>query len=246
MVLTAPPYRPLFDSNTAARSLLIGLVAYWPLDEASGTRADKVGVSALTDNNTVTGAAGPSGKLPLASQFTAANSEFLSVADNAALSMGAGARFTIGGHLYPDAIPATVFDILGKNNAGTAREYRVNKGTNNRLNLEISPDGATPVATAQSGLTLAAATWYTWMAGYDGAHIWIRTNNGPVVRTAHSTDVFDGAVAFQIGKVAAGTNYVDGRMCGIAIWKRDLTAAEQTYWHNDGNGRTFVPGLGFF
>ena len=55
------------------------LVAYWTLDEASGTRSDSVGSSDLTDINTVTSAPGI---LNGAAQFTAANNEYFEVADN--------------------------------------------------------------------------------------------------------------------------------------------------------------------
>jgi hypothetical protein len=76
------------------------LVAYWRLDEASGNATDTKGSSTLTDNNTVTSAAG---KISTSRQFTAANSEFLSIADNAALSTG-NIDFWIGGWIYNDSL----------------------------------------------------------------------------------------------------------------------------------------------
>src|SRR5512137_2929130 len=65
-------------ASPAGSTLLNGLVAYWPLDEQSGTRYDAVGDADLTDNNTVLASnAGPSGTV---ASFVAANSESLSVA----------------------------------------------------------------------------------------------------------------------------------------------------------------------
>ena len=66
-------------------TLPTNLIAYWKLDEASGTRNDSKGANHLTDNNTVTQAVGKVGN---AAQFTLANSEYLSIADNADLSAG--------------------------------------------------------------------------------------------------------------------------------------------------------------
>ena len=66
-------------------TLTTSLIAHWNLDEASGTRVDAKGGNDLTDNNTVTQA---TGIVSNAGQFTAANSEYLSIADNAALSTG--------------------------------------------------------------------------------------------------------------------------------------------------------------
>ena len=63
-------------------SLLDSLVSYLELEEASGTRNDSHGTNHLADNNTVTQAAG---KIGNAAHFTGANSEYLSIADNASL-----------------------------------------------------------------------------------------------------------------------------------------------------------------
>lgn len=80
-------------------TLITDLAAYWKLDEASGTRSDSAGSSHLTDNNTVTQS---SGRVGNAGQFTAANNEYLSVADNAALSSG-DVDITVAGWIYLDA-----------------------------------------------------------------------------------------------------------------------------------------------
>src|SRR5690348_11404000 len=66
-------------------ALTDSLVGYWKLDEASGSRADSAGANTLTDNNTVAGLAG---LISNAGDFERDNSESLSIADNAALSMG--------------------------------------------------------------------------------------------------------------------------------------------------------------
>lgn len=62
-------------------SLATNLVAYWKLDEASGTRVDSHGSNDLTDNNTVTSA---TGVINDGAYFTAANTEYLSRADGGA------------------------------------------------------------------------------------------------------------------------------------------------------------------
>lgn len=60
-------------------------VAHWNLNESSGTRVDSVGSNDLTDNNTV---GVDTGKFGNAAYFDILNSEYLSINDNAALSMG--------------------------------------------------------------------------------------------------------------------------------------------------------------
>ena len=66
----------LFHSSTTTNELLNDLVAYWPLDEFSGTRSDSHfrGID-LTDNNTVGSATGVNNS---GSDFIEPNEEYLS------------------------------------------------------------------------------------------------------------------------------------------------------------------------
>jgi len=73
-------------------ALIDDLVAFWELEEVSGTRVDAHGANDLTDNNTV---ASTTGKVGNCADFEASNSESLSIADNAALSMGVNQSFTV-------------------------------------------------------------------------------------------------------------------------------------------------------
>ena len=99
--------------------LLTNLQAWYTLDEASGTRADSSGNgNSLTDVNTVTQAAG---KLTNAAQFTRANSERLTIADNTSLSMG-DIDFTLCAWVYFDTLP--VAGLISKWN-GTSDEYTI-------------------------------------------------------------------------------------------------------------------------
>ena len=99
-------------------------IAFWKLGEASGTRVDSIGSNDLTDNNTVTQAAG---KIGNCAQFTAANSEYLSIADNAALSTG-DIDFSIVFWVYFDSTPSFA-DVIAKWAAGE-QEYVVEFGSN--------------------------------------------------------------------------------------------------------------------
>ena len=66
-------------------SLLTGLSAHWGLEETGGTRLDSTDNNHdLADNNTVLY---ETGKVSRAALFDASNSEFLSVADHADLSL---------------------------------------------------------------------------------------------------------------------------------------------------------------
>lgn len=216
------------------------LVAHWSLEEASGSRADDIGGNTLTDNNTVT--QNP-GKVGNAAQFTAANSESLSIADNAALSM-ADIDFTLWAWVYLDSKSGNR-NIVSKLDAGnTNYEYFTYFSTaDDRFHFGVSPNGtpgAVKEVVAATFGSPALATWSFVVAWHDSVAntLNIQVNNGAVDSTAHSAGVFNGIAAFQIGRNSSG-NYWDGRIDQVGLAKRVLSSAERSQLYNGGNGLPF-------
>lgn len=224
-----------------ASRLRQGLVAYWPLDEASGTRRDEIGGNTLTDNNTVTGSPGPSLSLPLASQFTGANSEYLSIADNDALSVE-GQDFSFLVWLRLDSKAANVGIAAKDNNAPGGREWwmRYTQATDRFVfNLQNS-------TTAILGLTAnnlgspATGTWYMMLGTYQAA---TRLGSISVNAGARDTGTATGDITasngpFVIGR-EFGAAFMDGRMAGAAFWKRAISEADERWLYNGGAGRAW-------
>jgi len=210
-------------------SLLNGLVAYWPLDEASGSRFDLVGGNTLADNNTVTQTPGKVGN---AAQFTAANSEYLDIADNAALSMG-DIDFEIGIGVLLDAKVALRFALSKRLSAGSGTpEYQIwYDNSADRLVFSVVNGTTLVSATANNFGSPGTATWHHVHAWHDSAGdvIGISVNNGAANTTAHSAGVFDGTGNFHLGRNwNGGTLYWDGALDDVKIWKgRILTASER-------------------
>ena len=216
------------------------LQAYWLLGEASGTRNDSHSTNHLTDNNTVTQAAGIQGN---AAQFTAATSESLSIADNAALSMG-DIDFTVCCWAYLDSTGVTR-DLLTKHmSVGDQRAYRLNIQASNEAFFYVDPLGtsigeASILATTFGAWT--AATWHFVIAWHDATAntINIQVDNTGVNSTAFTLGVFDNTAAFQLGNSGNNDAFHNGRVDEAAVWKRVLTADERSYMYNSGLGRTY-------
>lgn len=215
-----------------------GAVACWNLDEASGQRNDSVGSNHLTDNNTVTQAAGKVGN---AAQFTAANSEYLSIADTAALSTG-DIDFTFTAWVYLDS-KATSILVSKSEGAIGKEEYNIlYAGTPDRFQFQIADASTVAVGTVSADNlgSPSTATWYFIVAWHDATAntVNIRVNNGTADSAATTGVPTDTAARFTLGAYAWNLSaYVNGRQDAVGLWKRKLTDAEQSYLYNSGNGR---------
>jgi len=219
-------------------TLPTNLIAYWKLDEASGTRNDSKGANHLTDNNTVTQAVGKVGN---AAQFTLANSEYLSIADNADLSAG-DIGFTIACWVYPDSIGVTQ-EVLEKAPAGlgneaTEYEIRLNGTT---LTFRVG-DNISPVNIDVAG-AISAGVWHFIVAWHDPVAntINVQVNNGTIYSEARTTGSYNSAGDFVIGRQVDNAYYFGGRIDEVGFWKKVLTAQERTDLYNGGSGSTYDP-----
>jgi RHS repeat-associated protein len=212
------------------------LIAWWTMNEASGTRVDSTGATAnnLTDNNTVGSVTGQRGT---AASFVAANSESLSTNDNAALSLN-GTNFTIAGWVKFSSL-GTAQSFISKLSSGNV-EYQIYKGTNDTIVFAAYANtaGTTGAAVATTN-TVAANTWYFVVAQYDGTAVKISLNAGNFASVAYSSGVVDGTNAFRLGAHGSGA-YTDGVLDEVAIYKRVLTQSEIYWLYNNGNGRTYT------
>lgn len=221
----------------SASSLLTSLVAYWKLEEASGTRVDATGRgNDLTDNNTVTQATGIVGN---AAQFTAANSEYLSHADNADLSTG-NVDFTVAAWVYLDSKPASVMGFVTKGSGGstTNAEYSLQYlNTSDRFRLVVFDGGSNAGAAVANNLgSPSTSTWYFVVAWHDSVAdtVNIQVNNGTVNSSAYTFGSWDSTEPLWIGRSSSG--YQNGRIDAVGFWKRVLTAGERTSLYNGGAG----------
>lgn len=223
-----------------ASTLLTNLVAYWKLNEPSGSRFDSFSTNTLGDNATVTVA---DGKVYRSAIFTRANSEFLNIADNAALS-GSDRDFTFAGWGKFTSKPAGMMCLLAKwTTTGNQREYEVfwNNSTD-RLQWHVSSAGSaeSAIVTASNFGAPSLATWYFIEVFHDAANnlIGINVNNGTVNTTSYSSGVFNGTADFTMGQRSAGSFY-DGELDEWGMWNKILTADERAELYNGGNANTY-------
>ena len=122
-------------------SLSVSLIGFWELEEASGTRNDShANALHLTDNATVTS---NTGKVGTAGQFTSANSEYLSRANDALLQTGHIA-YTFALWFYADSHAANGGLVSRYPGVALDREYYLEYRSTQRLNFRVlGTDNAT-------------------------------------------------------------------------------------------------------
>ncbi len=238
----------VFQVDTGG-TLTTGLISYWPLEEPSGLRPDFFGSNDLTDNNTVTGAVG---KVNNAAQFTRANGEWLSHADNASLSIN-GSSFSLAGWVYLDSKPAvanmTICARTGPNGntlgVGDREFDLLYVDTVGKFYFQIY-DGS-GLADAVQATTFGApstGTWYFLVAIHDivAQKIYISVNNGTLDSTSTTKTTIDSTADFSLGnrnQFGIGDAW-DGREDEFGLWKKVLSAQEITDLYNGGVGQTMV------
>lgn len=221
-------------------ALTDNLISFWELGEASGTRNDSHGTNHLTDNNTVLQAAGRVGN---SADFESDNSESLSRADNASLSVG-NIDFTLCAWVKLESKPASTSGILLKGDADD-EEYYLKWQDTDRFKFEVCSAGAFANQTSIEANVLGApvlGNWYFIIAWHDATAntINIQVNNGNVDSAAYTLGSYDSNGDFVIGAYPAFSEYFDGLIDQVGFWKRTLTTEEKTFLYNAGNGRSYA------
>jgi len=224
----------LKDNTNPIGDLSSNLESWWKLEESSGSRVDDAGANDLTDNNTVTRRTGIQG---FCASFDKANSEYLSITDNASLSFGDEA-LTISVWVKLTTKTSDM-GIVGKWDPGSSnQEYLLAYSSAlGKFVFQVSTTGSDTVTVV--GPAPVTGTWYHIVAQHDPTAnmIAIRTDHGTPVTKSHSGGIFDGAAKFIIGAVqnGLGAKY-NGLIDEVGIWRRVLTGDEISTLYNSGSG----------
>jgi hypothetical protein len=235
--------------SAGASPLLTNLSAYWDLNEASGNAIDVHDDNDLVETSgTIASGAGVVAGTGTSRDFEVGDTEWFDLPDNADVSTG-DTDFTIAAWVNLESKGAFRF-IVAKDGGVGIREYSFgyNAGSD-RFVFNVSPDGtALTTVTANNLGSPAVATAYFIVVWHDASAntITIQVNDGTANAAAHTTGVFDGATAFQVGAQGSSLS-MDGLIDEVGFWKRVLTAGERTWLYNSGSGRSYadlVAGVG--
>lgn len=218
------------------------LVAWYTLDETSGTRADShSGGYTLTDNNTVLY---NTGKVSNAAAFVATNSEFLSY-EGAAAAFDMTSDFTVAAWVNPATVPALASICTKSRNAAANTDWLLRVDGAGTGKPEFYTTNGSTYYGAQWGSGLSTSTWafvVGWFSSADNK-VYVQVDNGtPISTNTTGAPPGDANTKMIIGAQdsAAARRPWDGLIDEVAIYSRVLTADERTFLYNSGNGRTYT------
>jgi hypothetical protein len=230
---------------TVSGDLSTGLVAYWKLDEASGTREDIHSTYDLTANGTG-GVGSATGKIgDYAADFEAGDSDYLSRTD--ALGIASTDQFSISMWVKMESTGTT---------QQTPFSFNVNNGTTDQqIYADIGVAGSNVIRLIDAPGNAASYTWsgidttnwhhlvFTYKPStssnglkiyIDGTNVASATSGGTVNAVTASTFTL-GASVFGGGYPPFG-RYFDGLIDEVGVWNTELTSGNVTTLYNSGDG----------
>tara|TARA_R110000824_G_scaffold401771_1_gene615630 strand:- start:319167 stop:321047 length:1881 start_codon:yes stop_codon:yes gene_type:complete len=220
---------PLF----AHAALTDGLVSFWSLNEASGTRADSIG----SNNVSVVGNAisSTTGKTGTAAQFQSGTTGYLSVANNSSFNTGGG-DFSLSAWVYLDNRTGTQVFVSKYSASGYALYY---EPVDSAFLFSTYASGSDGITKGTALGNPSTGTWYHLTGVHDSV---ARTNTLRIndqyqnVITA-VTNQPDTSGPFTIGAFGSGGAFVaNARVDAVGFWNRKLTSGEITQLYASGSG----------
>lgn len=233
----------MFRRRAATGGYPSELVAFWELEETSGTRVDAHNTNCsggcdLTDNNTVGSTTGAVGT---AADFINANSEYLNRTDEADVSLGSDSDFTICAWINDPLSVNNLAFISKRTNSDANTEYKARTRSNGSFQF-LMADG-TSSATLTSAASLSADTWAFVCFWHDSTanEKGVQIDDATPTTASWTTGTVDSTGPLAIGRVSGSADYYDGAIDQVALFIGVvLGSTYKTCLYNSGSGRTYA------
>lgn len=235
--------------NIRQLSLNNGLVAFWNLDEATGTRFDSGpnGLN-LTANNSPLATTGVSAQTLTAASLVKSSVQYLNlpIAQAGALVQTASFTLTAWVKLTTAAVQAGLVTKGTIATTSTSNYSLAYVQSVNRFRATVKVVSAITI-TANTFGAVSTGTWYFLCLTVSApGTASFSINNGTADTTAVGAALdSNNANDFLIGAASNGSNTVvttttlDGAVDAVGFWNRVLTASEISDLYNSGQGRQF-------
>lgn len=226
-------------------SLSTGLVSYWELEEASGTRVDSHGVNDLTAVGSPSNVSAVQGN---GIDLVAASTQYLKITDAAQVGLGGTGSFSIAGWCYPDDLAANIFMCQ----YGASPQYSfiiqfLNAGTGHLAVYHSANGTSFTIKAVNFGSPMTTGSWQHFAVVYDasaGTYKAYRNASAGATVTSYPTSRYNSNADFEIGwrSLGAAGEKFDGGLDEFGFWDKALTSTEVTDLYNSGTGIPYDAG----
>lgn len=218
-------------------TLKTGLLAYWPMNEASGNRVDVHGGYVFADNY---GAGYNTGKVYAnVLEMLDAGNEGLTCSSPGALNF-ADVDFTIALWYYPYSFPLiNTYQHLYRTGRNIfTGGFCIKIAYNSQLAFIVFNSSSLKYASVHCPIA-AINAWYFCVFSHDTTNnkVYASSNNSIPNEVAWSYAMSAGTEQLKIGRE---DDPADFRLGPIAVWNRVLSADERTALYNGGNGLPYA------
>jgi hypothetical protein len=227
------------STDAASTGLKTNLVAYYKLDEASGSAIDEhasydLSIAGGGTVSTVTGIIndGRSGA-------GGANDHLGRASSDTDFSPGVSSFF-VTFWAKPSTLTQAAFPgIVAKYNTSNVEWGVLFNNTTKVPYLTVSANGTAETQVNGATAFPDTSTWLFIAAGWDGTDIKISVNGGAFATVSWTSTIFSGTASFTVLK-RLGANAFAGAVDEVAFWKgRSLTLAEVQSIYNSGSGLAY-------
>lgn len=205
-----------------------GIVSYWPLDEASGTRSDLIGTNHLSPINSPASAAGLVGT---ATDFESSSSQYLKIVNAAQSGLNPTGALSVFGWVKPESTGSIqVIAARGYGNSGYGLSYRASGAGQ----FDTGPGAASSTSSVTAGAwSFLGGVWDGGRKVYfNGA---IESNGAGTGPSATSHD-------FTLGANDMPGEYTDGLVDEVIVARRWFREEEVKALYQRGlNGIRAIP-----
>lgn len=222
-------------------SLGASLDAFWELEESSGDRVDStVNGNDLPEFNSVTSGGGKQGTAAL---FTAANSEYLQIANAALTGVNGGTTVSMAGWVKFNTLGVQT-RLMAKGIGGAAnRSFFFSVLSTNELSVSTSSDGSSWTATnTTTTWSPTTGVWYHVGWSMNGTSLKIYVNGSQIGSTfTGSSSLYNDNAPLNLSSDGGG-GFMDGFMDEWGYWSKELSATDFSNLYNGGSGIPYDAG----
>lgn len=248
--------------TTGTLDLHQGLQAWWRMEEAAGNdRLDstphKIHLAESASYPSTS-----SGRIGNAADNTAGSSIYFTHADKRRLTEFSDEEVEMGAWVQLNSKSADMTTLSRHNPNTDDREYKLwfdqSAGASGQFAFTVNDDGTSGndvTVLASTFGSPAVDTWY-WVSAYHDPvanTIGIQVNNGTIDTTAHTLGIYSGdatPVDFRVGAAydsgGSNTEFWDGLIDEVFLYRRLLTSGERTALYNSGSGVTYPRATGTY